>query len=86
MKRTPVTSSQIASVGHNAIDALEVEFKGKTPEVYLYKGVPEGVYAKLLEADADPEQSVGSVFHALVKAPRLPDGGLLYPHSKVEAE
>jgi hypothetical protein len=51
MKRIPVESSSIVSVGYDADHAtLEVEFEGN--RVYEYLDVPASVYEALLEADS----------------------------------
>lgn len=61
MERTPVTSSDILSVGYDAeTHVLEIEFiKGS---VYQYFGVPQEVYDGILWAD-----SKGKYFHANIK-------------------
>ena len=61
MKRTPVTSSNIASVGYDASALLlEVEFKGSG--VYQFPGVSPQVFRELTEAS-----SVGSYFAKNIK-------------------
>lgn len=61
MKRTPVDSSQIASIGYDAEEkVLEVEFNNKA--VYAYSDVPKAVFDELLLAD-----SVGKTFNATVR-------------------
>lgn len=51
MRRTPVTSSNIASVGYDAVSAtLEIEFYGGS--VYQYFDVPEVEYQGLMHADS----------------------------------
>ena len=61
MQRTPVTSSNIVSIGHDpATNTLEVEFKGGG--VYSYAGVDAAKHAALIAAD-----SVGSHFHKHIK-------------------
>jgi hypothetical protein len=59
MERTPVNSSQIASVGYTGT-TLEVEFRSGS--VYRYDGVPAEVARDLRNAP-----SVGSYFGAKVK-------------------
>lgn len=61
MNHTPVSSSQIASVGYDpATRVLEITFKdGGT---YAYDNVPANVHADLMSAD-----SVGKAFYAMVK-------------------
>lgn len=56
MERTPVKSSQIASIGHDPEgEVLEVEFvKGG---IYQYKGVSESMHTLLMGAE-----SVGTFF------------------------
>ena len=61
MKRQPVTSSSIASVGYEAAaQTLEVEFLNGS--VYQYFGVPPAVHSALLDAG-----SVGSYFSRNIK-------------------
>lgn len=51
MVRTPVNSSNIASIGYDAnTETLEVEFNSN--HVYEYYGVPEGVYNELMSASS----------------------------------
>ena len=61
MNRTPVNSSNVASVGYepNTL-TLEVEFKNGT--LYQYFDVPETVYQELMRAS-----SVGQFMHANIK-------------------
>lgn len=61
MERTPVTSTDILSVGYDQDqEILEIEFiRGA---VYQYSGVPIGVYEGILTAD-----SKGKFFHANIK-------------------
>ena len=61
MNRTPVSSSNVASVGYDAISlTLEVEFKGGS--VYQYFDVPEAVYQEMMRAS-----SVGEFMHANIR-------------------
>lgn len=61
MRRRPVQSSNIVSVGYDPDWLLlEVEFKGE--RVYQYSVVPEYVYQELLAAE-----SVGSHFIANIR-------------------
>jgi len=61
MIRTPVTSSNIMSVGYDVRTlTLEVEFNNGT--VYQYFDVPETVYLELMQAS-----SVGKYLHANIK-------------------
>lgn len=49
MKRTPVKSSSVVSVGyHPATCELEIEFR--TGRTYRYRGVPAAVHRLLLQA------------------------------------
>lgn len=61
MRRQPVTSSNIRSVGYDAeSQTLEIEFHGGG--IYRCFGVPESVYTSLMSAS-----SHGSYFHRNVK-------------------
>lgn len=61
MKRTPVKSSNIASVGYDSASrTLEVEFK--TGQVYSYADVPPSIPLSLMRA-----KSKGQYFAASVK-------------------
>lgn len=61
MTREYVSSSNIASVGYDAMsEILEVEFNNGT--VYQYCNVPERLYNGLMEAD-----SKGRYFDAYIK-------------------
>jgi hypothetical protein len=61
MKRVPVQSSNLASVGYDpATSTLEVEFHNGG--VYQYYGVPSQVYESLINA-----ASKGSYFHHNIK-------------------
>ena len=61
MNRTPVSSSNVASVGYDPNTlTLEVEFKDGS--VYQYFDVPETVYQELMRAS-----SVGTFLHANIK-------------------
>ena len=54
MKRIPVKSSDIASVGYDEQTlTLEVEFKDKS--IYQYTKVPKYVYLELISADSKVE-------------------------------
>lgn len=51
MRRTPVTSSTLESVGYDSTNrVLEIEFKDGS--IYQYYGVPEPVYLGLLSASS----------------------------------
>lgn len=57
MNRTPVSSSNLRSVGYDSSkDLLEIAFKGG--RVYQYTGVPESIYRGLMGA-----ASHGKYFH-----------------------
>ncbi len=61
MNRTPVSSSNLASVGYNSQTAtLEIEFLNGS--VYQYFNVPESIYSGLMSA-----ASHGSYFAAHIK-------------------
>jgi len=61
MKMTPVSSSNLASVGYDsATRTLHVEFKSGA--VYEYYDVPEAEYQGLIDAP-----SKGSYFHQNIK-------------------
>ena len=61
MNRTPVSSSNVASVGYDASSlTLEVEFKDGS--VYQYFDVPEAVYQEMMRAS-----SVGKFMHANIR-------------------
>lgn len=61
MNRTPVTSSNIVSVGYDpATLTLEVEFKGDS--VYQYFDVPEAVHQELMQAS-----SIGQFMHTSIR-------------------
>jgi hypothetical protein len=51
MERTPVTSSNISSIGYDAdSQTLEVEFKNGA--IYQYSGLPYGEYEGIMGADS----------------------------------
>lgn len=61
MQRTPVTSSDIRSIGYDAsTQTLEVEFH--SGGMYQYDGVPENEYRNLMAAS-----SHGQYFNAHIK-------------------
>lgn len=61
MERTPVTSSNIRSIGHDQDNqTLEIEFNSGA--VYQYANVPPSEYEGFLNAD-----SKGKYFHANIK-------------------
>ena len=61
MRRTPVESSSVASVGYDAVSAeLEIEFRnGRT---YRYQNVPVAAYRLLLQAP-----SIGEYVNRVIK-------------------
>lgn len=70
MERTPVKSSDLASVGYDASSRiLEIEFSSGS--LYEYSGVPSGVYQGLVAAE-----SKGVYFNEIVKK-----GG--YPYTRI---
>lgn len=61
MKRIPVASSNLKSVGYDAnMQTLEIEFHGG--RIYQYFGVPQSIYDKLISAS-----SHGKYFAAKIK-------------------
>ena len=61
MQRTPVSSSDLKSVGYDAAsNTLEIEFN--SGGVYQYANVPAGTYQGLLNAS-----SKGTYFHQNIK-------------------
>ena len=61
MERTPVTSTDIRTIGYEAeSQTLEIEFNSSG--VYQYSGVPSGEYDGIMAAD-----SKGKYFHANIK-------------------
>jgi effector-binding domain-containing protein len=61
MERTPVTSTNVRSVGYDSnSQTLEVEFNSGT--VYQYAGVPEGEHDGLMRA-----QSKGTYLNTRIK-------------------
>ena len=61
MERTPVTSSNVKSVGHDKdSNTLEVEFS--SGDLYQYDGVGQEDYAELMEA-----QSIGKHINTKIK-------------------
>lgn len=69
MNRTPVSSSNLQSVGYDSSqNRLEIEFHGG--RVYQYTGVPESIYRGLMNA-----KSHGTYFHRNIKN--------RYPYSQI---
>lgn len=61
MQRTPVSSSNLASVGYDRTSqTLEIEFKNRS--IYEYYDVPEDVYNELMQA-----ASHGSYFNDCIR-------------------
>lgn len=61
MKRTPVDSSNLDSIGYDTgMRTLKIEFN--TGSVYQYFDVPEEVYERLLDS-----ASLGSYFHHYIR-------------------
>jgi hypothetical protein len=61
MNRTPVSSSNLVSVGYDTLNSiLEIEFNSGS--IYQYYNVPQSVYAGLMAAS-----SHGSYFDANIK-------------------
>lgn len=69
MDRKPVKSSNVASIGHDGKDTLEVEFKGGG--VYTYHGVDADAHQALMGA-----KSIGSHLHKNIKGQ--------YKHTKAD--
>jgi KTSC domain len=61
MKRDPVQSSNIESIGYDG-KALTLEVKFHSGDVYQYANVPESIYKGLHDAE-----SKGKYFHANIK-------------------
>ena len=71
MERVNVDSSLLKALGYDAgTSTLEVEFHNGS--VYMYDGVPEGVYSEVMGAE-----SVGKAFTRLIKS----EGA--YPYKRV---
>lgn len=67
MNRIPVKSSNVKSMGYDpATKILQAEFHSGA--IWNYSDVPPDKFAQLLKADADPELSLGSHFHRLIKS------------------
>jgi hypothetical protein len=61
MKRQPVTSRNIKSIGYDGVsETLEIEFN--SGGIYEYAGIPEAVYTALTKAE-----SHGSYFHRHIR-------------------
>jgi hypothetical protein len=77
MQRTPVQSSNIASVGFDD-GVMEVEFTNG--RVYRYVGVPSDIYQRVMFG-LDDDASVGKRFNKLIR-----QGGFLYEEVEVSDE
>jgi hypothetical protein len=61
MERTPISSSHLSSIGHDAESGtLEVEFKNG--QVYSYTNVPRSAFHQILALP-----SSGAAFHRIIK-------------------
>ena len=68
MKRIPVDSANIKSIGHQSdLNMLEVEFANGS--VYRYSGVTVDVYNKLLQAGR-----TGQAFQQIIRYRAVPEG------------
>lgn len=71
MERIAVESSQIRSIGHDAVtDTLEVEFK--TGAVYQYRGASRALFDGFLEAESKGRY-FGQYIRGAFEYSRLPD-------------
>jgi hypothetical protein len=70
VERTPVQSSNIASIGYDT-ETLTLEVEFLSGGIYQYFGVPQDVYDSFISAS-----SKGTFFHHNIK-----NAG--YPHSKI---
>lgn len=61
MDRTPVTSSNVCSIGYD-IDSQTLEVEFNNGAVYQYSGVPEYEYTGLMDSD-----SKGARIHSHIK-------------------
>jgi hypothetical protein len=61
MDRTPVTSSNVCSIGYD-IDSQTLEVEFNNGAVYQYSGVPEYEYTGLMDSD-----SKGGRMHSHIK-------------------
>jgi hypothetical protein len=61
MERTPVSSSNIASIGYDA-DSMTLEIEFLNGRIYQYAGVPADVHAALMAAG-----SHGAYFNSSIK-------------------
>lgn len=60
MRRVPVSSESIASVGYaNDSSTLEIEFK--SGEVYRYYEVPRNIHEQLMRAESHGRYFVGNI-------------------------
>jgi hypothetical protein len=61
MNRTPVTSSNVVSIGYEA-DTMTLEVEFRDGGIYQYFDVPETVYLELMRAG-----SIGQFMHANIR-------------------
>jgi len=61
MNRTPVTSSNVSSIGYD-VSTMTLEVEYRTGSIYQYFDVPQGVYQELMGA-----ASVGTYLNQNVK-------------------
>ena len=81
------SSSQIKEFGYDpATKTLAIRFHAKKGpgSLYTYAGIPSEIHDKLRAADADPEQSVGKVFGAIIRGAKGENDAPLYPHTKID--
>jgi len=81
---TPVESSQIAAIGHDAASkTLAIQFKNKkgVGNTYHYDNVSPETYTEFLAAE-----SKGRFFGKFIKDTKTDDGDPLYPYRKIEPE
>jgi hypothetical protein len=87
MHRTPVESSQIASIGYDpGLRKLEIEFPPRSGypgpgAVYEYENVPQDVYDGFFAVDPETKQprSIGRYFGQTIKS-----NPQKYPYRKVQ--
>jgi hypothetical protein len=85
MHRTPVKSSQIASIGYDpGLRKLEIEFPGKGEQVgpvYEYENVTQDVYDGFFAEDPETKQprSIGRYFGQVIKS-----NPQRYPYKKIQ--
>jgi hypothetical protein len=67
VKRTPVSSTQLLSVGYDA-DTLTLEVEFRKGGVYQYVGISAEIHQQLMAAD-----SIGTFFNTVIR-----EGGFAY--------